>query len=88
MKVKKLCSGFFFVLALISSLQAKEQNIRILNNVLTMNVNSVPQNQDSTEVFTIDSLDLERIMSIRTVFEKQNSTYSTPQAPGEKLLLF
>ncbi|MDD2436114.1 MAG: DUF3078 domain-containing protein [Massilibacteroides sp.] len=88
MKAKKLYFGFVFFLTLISSLQAKEQNNKILGNSLMLKSNSLTQPQDSTIIFTVDSLELNRIAGIRSVFEKQNSTYSTPQTPSENLLRF
>ena len=88
MKVKKVSFGLAFVLALISSLQAKEQNINTLNNILVIHSTNLPQQTDSTLILEIDSLDLNRISDIRTVFEKQNKTYSTPKAPGKELLRF
>ncbi|MDD4515145.1 DUF3078 domain-containing protein [Massilibacteroides sp.] len=88
MKVKKLCWGLLFVLVLISSLHAKEQNINTLNSVLIVNSYDKTNNIDSLDYLTVDSVELNKITDIRSIFEKQNATYSTPKALGENLLRF
>lgn len=88
MMVKKLSLGLVFILVLISSLRANEQHINTLNSVLLINTTDQLQNIDSAVVLTIDSIELNQINDLRTVFEKQNAKYSTPKAPGEKLLRF
>lgn len=88
MKVKALSFGIVFVLALIPSLQAKEQNSNKLNSVLMIHPNNNTQQIDTIGTFTLDSLELNHIDDVRTVFEKQNKTYSTPKAPGKNLLRF
>lgn len=88
MIIKKLSLGFVFILVLTTSLKANEQSINKLNGALFINRVELPQEVDTAEYLKIDSLDLMQIKDLRTVFEKQNEKYSTPKAPGEKLLRF
>lgn len=90
MKVKKLSLVIVFVLALITSIQAREQiqNGNILNSAMIARLNIETEQFDSTKVLSIDSLELNTIKDLRTVFEKQNQSYSTPKAPGNDLLRF
>lgn len=90
MKVKKLSLVIFFVLALITSIQAREQiqNGNILNSAMIARLNIETEQFDSTKILSIDSLELNTIKDLRAVFEKQNQSYSTPKAPGNDLLRF
>lgn len=85
--VKKISFGLVFILTLISYSHANEQHVNTLNSVLLINPDQT-QGVDSVEVLMIDSVELNQINDLRTVFEKQNATYSTPKAPEEKLLRF
>lgn len=88
MKVNKLSFGIVFVLMLISSLQAREQITDQFNTALIMRPGMNVQQFDSLDILTVDSIELNHIKDLRTVFENQNKTYSTPKAPGENLLRF
>lgn len=88
MIIKKLSLGLIFILALIPSLQANEQSINTLNSIILVNSIDQPIEVDTMDFLEVDTIDLKLINDLRTVFEKQNEKYSTPKAPGEKLLRF
>lgn len=87
-KVKKLSLGLVFVLALISSLKAEVQTINIINSSLVINRSTFDQDTTDTRAFAIDSVELSKVVDLRTVFERQNKTYTTPKSPDKALLRF
>lgn len=80
---------FIILFSILSSLScfAKAQEETVIRPV---GVTPVKQDidPDTIPLIEIDDADLDRIISLREQFEKQNRSYSTPVTPNENLLRF
>lgn len=86
MMIKKLVFGLTLLFVFISYAQANTQHINTETVLFINRVMDRPLEIDTTEVLLVDSLELNHVNDLRTVFEKQNAKYSSPKTPSKKLL--
>lgn len=84
----KRASVFIFYILLISGNQLFAQTQTLLERPLIQSAVVSAEKQDTVPAFQLSEEDLQKIVDLRTQFERQNQTYSVPVAPSKNLLRF
>lgn len=80
---------YFILFSILTSLAtlAHAQEETVIDEVYGLHPDTV-EVADTIPVIDVDDMDLDNIISLRQQFEKQNSSYSAPATPDERLLRF